>query len=81
MAEAFGQLAWEVMRRNHARERLLLAVLRRSSLRRVLVRSNAIDWSVTMKMVKFMQLSRLTLKTDERPPGHRKPPASKVFQR
>ena len=42
MAEAFGQLAWEVMRRNHARERLLLAVLRQSSLRRVLVRSNAI---------------------------------------
>jgi hypothetical protein len=28
-----------------------------------------------------MQLRRLTLKTDERPPGHGKPPASKVFQR
>ncbi|MFQ6592916.1 MULTISPECIES: hypothetical protein [Pseudomonas] len=39
------------------------------------------DWSVTMQMVKSMQLRRLTLKTDERPPGHGKPPAAKVFQR
>ena len=46
-----------------------------------LISTNAIDWSVTMQMVKSMQLSRLTLKTDERPPGHGNPPGSKVFQR
>jgi hypothetical protein len=34
-----------------------------------------------MQMVKSMQLRGLTLKTDERPPGHGKPPTSKVFQR
>ncbi|CAI8747827.1 hypothetical protein EMIT0P253_170052 [Pseudomonas sp. IT-P253] len=39
------------------------------------------DWSVTMQMVKSMQLRRLTLKTDERPPAYGKPPGSKVFQR
>jgi hypothetical protein len=32
-------------------------------------------------MVKSMQLRRLTLKTDERPPDHGKPPTSKVFLR
>ena len=46
-----------------------------------LVSTNAIDWSVTMQMVKSMHLRRLTLKPDERPPGHGKPPISKVFQR
>jgi hypothetical protein len=46
-----------------------------------LISTNAIDWSVTMQMVKSMQLRRLTLKTDERPPDHGKPPDSKVFQR
>lgn len=46
-----------------------------------LISTNAIDWSATMQMVKSMQLRGLTLKTDERPPGHGKPPTSKVFQR
>ncbi|MNF52293.1 hypothetical protein D3C84_336360 [compost metagenome] len=46
-----------------------------------LISTNAIDWSVTMQMVKSMQLRRLTLKTDERPPGHGKLPVSKVFHR
>ena len=45
------------------------------------ISTNAIDWSVTMQMVKSMQLRRLTLKPDERPPDHAKLPDSKVFQR
>jgi len=61
--------------------RPLLAVLRRSSLRRVLVKSNAIDWSVTMQMGGQAHARRLTLKPGERPPDYRKPPTSKVFQR
>ena len=45
-----------------------------------LVSTNAINWSVTMQMVKSMHLRRLTLKPDEQPPGHGMLPISKVFQ-